>query len=837
MDSFDSDDDNVVTSNKGIGDKDGIKKEVPNHPGNIGKAMPGIGPNQIPISGPNLSQPVLKYGQSIPKVVNSGPINTNPAFQAGNQMPLIAGQKPNGMSFPQQGYPNIPSGDIPGSVNPGLNNMKPSNVNSFNGFGFNPGNQDSNKFINSPGVPQNSVNTGLKNTDASKIPNIGNGNMNPSNPNKGLINAPNNFNQGFMNQDIPNIGKGSNLPPHPMLSQEPLPPPQANQKPHNISANYLKPGADLSNSVVKGAEPGPINVQKIKNQGINEPPNSIESEPFPQSIEIKNLEKNQKVLDSFQGQNTNFNLGNQNLLLSGKQALPVNPSQTPQKFGAAPINSDSFSNLNRQGNPPPNMAPKQNILPNNLPIPGQEMNSFMSNIGPGKSFQSEQPFFNSPIENPPNSEKSKVEEGKILGLPGNHFIPKIEPIEPPNKLSNQSLNSHPIELKSPPPPLLSKKQELNEKQDNFKSRQSNLPYKQSEPFSKFPNEVIPMVKNNPIIETKGQDRFNPLRNSGSKMPIVQKVPTIKINAEIPKDKITLIPVKYTSEQTEQQYNRIFESLLELVNYNEFISNYDQIMASFANLSKAGSKEAKKVMDFLTLKLRCEQCNNKDLRLLFEINCSHLLCKLCLEKAALQSIQKKIFQCPCCRKQIKDSEESEVWNILGLNKNQIKITELQKKFKIEKQLKCKRCKRFRKSFYNCCLHVCKECFAESSRWKIAPCHRCHDMIPYNNLVNETFKCDNCLNINFFIGSYGRYFKEETLIFCLQCSYDFFNEGVNSRHELKLSKLEKLELNDHIFSPCDACKEEMFKGLLTINECGHKLCEKCRNFQVCVACNPR
>ena len=159
------------------------------------------------------------------------------------------------------------------------------------------------------------------------------------------------------------------------------------------------------------------------------------------------------------------------------------------------------------------------------------------------------------------------------------------------------------------------------------------------------------------------------------------------------------------------------------------------------------------------------------------------------------IQKNFFGCPKCRKVIDEDEQVLIWQKLGKSQEEVERDKLELKYKNEGQVICIRCDKYKKNFYHGCLHVCKECFAADLRNNYISCQKCYEIMNIDAILNETFECKSCEQITYFVGSYGKYVHNEALALCIVCVLNFFNQGVDRVLKIKLSKSEKIEINEN------------------------------------------
>ena len=310
---------------------------------------------------------------------------------------------------------------------------------------------------------------------------------------------------------------------------------------------------------------------------------------------------------------------------------------------------------------------------------------------------------------------------------------------------------------------------------------------------------------------------------------------IRLNKEIPKNPINIKVVKMIPEETYRSQLTLINILSELIDYNQLILKYQDFYEFLNGNSIKGSGECDKIIKFVNHKLYCEICQDQNINSLIELKCKTIVCLNCLSNAAELSIKKSFFECPKCRKIIDEEEQNFIWERLGKSQQLVEREKLEFKLKIEGQLICSKCQKYKKNFFHGCLHVCKECFAADLRRNYVSCQKCYDDIDFDAVLNETFKCKSCELENYFVGSYGKYVQNETHLLCVNCVYSFFNQGFDKVLKIKLSKLERIEINDHLFQRCEGCFSEYFKDYLKSKDCGHMMCQNCIEIKACNSCS--
>ena len=550
--------------------------------------------------------------------------------------------------------------------------------------------------------------------------------------------------------------------------------------------NQLQPTVNKPNQIANQSKPIVNQPPPILNQPpliLNQPP-LILNQPRPNEIPGLNQPPNPNQRPPiFSDQKPNisspgFNLGSQPQVLSG--GAQMIPGQKPNNIGGQIINpTGQAPNL---GGPPFPQAP-QNMYPGNN-----------KNIG--------EPF----IQNAPGGQQKKNPPSQNNSLPPDlntdpkMFKPDHNP-KPNQPFGNNPKDFNPNKEQAPP---YSSINQIQDKSSDHK-RKSMSPQKH-----KFPSN--PQIGNMTIGKAINQN----------------------LNISIPKNAIPQIR-KFLPDQIISHLDEILNDIKSILNLNDISLKIDEFKQKLDLLAMKGCIKSKEIIGYILSAYRCVICNNSDIQNIFELRCGDQICMKCLENAASQTEGVHKMKCPCCKVDCDAAQEEKIWMRLGYRKSELENLNLKYKYQSNGSLECKLCKKQKKQFYNYCYHVCKECFAEEVRLTKAPCVTCHEQCNYDEIVNEVFQCSNCEVANYFVGSYGKFIDDEKYVFCINCSYEYFNTSYNNKFNIKLKKLDKVELNDHLFSLCWICNIEVFKGTLVSSNCQHRFCDKHENIESCNLCS--
>ena len=530
--------------------------------------------------------------------------------------------------------------------------------------------------------------------------------------------------------------------------------------------------------------------EKIENQMKNEKDikagETLKEQEHPQKIDIKKDTPNIKPADRVQAPTI------ENIKSSPPQLIVTHPNLI-QSQSSGPF------------------AFEKNIKSNTPIIPSGVIDSSKPSIS------------NQVIGNPnPSIEDRKGFEG----------FPKIGPEvnESGNKLSQVG--------KQPAQPVINQFKPNEPKIHSQFAQPFELSKQNLQPLNKAPQQEIPFMERRDFGNNQKVNTIPSLAKQPAKLSQIIKQNTdspIKLNKIIPKDPINIKVVKMIPDDTYRSQLNLINILSELIDYNSLIIKNQEINEFLTVNSLKGSGECEKILKFVNFKLQCEICQSKNIHSLIELKCKTIVCLNCLLNAGELSIKKNFFECPKCRKIIDEDEQIIIWEKLGKSERIVEREKLEFKLKFEGQLFCSKCEKYKKNFFHGCLHICKECFAADLRKNVVCCKKCGDDMDLDVVLQENFQCKSCESVNYFVGSYGKYVQNETHVLCVSCVYNFFNQGFDKNLRIKLSKLEKIEINDHLFQRCEGCNNEFFKDYLASEICGHMMCQSCRGERACNSCS--
>jgi hypothetical protein len=643
-------------------------------------------------------------------------------------------------------------------------------------------------------------------------------------PNVPIINPNKNFNPSLPNQFKPDPPSNSSSfsnrnppgPPNPGPFPNPLP----------LSSTYNKPGNSLNQSNVKPPEiPSPL---------IQQNPVKVNEQISPKSYQkAGGIGSGHLPMKSsgIIGQGPPGVQGNQMFKEQDPKKLqdlekPATGSFPQVNFGPLGGNSQVKPN---SGGPNIQTGPigYQSGPPGNMSNPPVQSNSPLVNMnspglpsGPGNMNKSPlvpalNPNSSGPIQsNPPPTYQSIFPGAK------KEQNPPIQPVveKPAEKVIPQNLPNlggpkGPLGLPSGPPP----------------SNHPNL--------SVFPGQAVNKPSLPVEISSKPMNPVPPMIGkmmSGSAIIQDGKKPQA-LGLSIPKNEIPSTFRKFTQGDIIINLQKIIDNLKKILSVNDINAKQQEFEEKLKDLGRRGSDQAENVLNHLKLISKCKICNENNPDVLFELRCSDIICLNCLKQAAFNTQGINDMQCPACGAFTDKAEEASIWRKLCLRKNDLETYNLRAVFEANGELKCTSCQNKKKRFYDVCLHYCKECFADKLRSEVYPCLPCTENFDLSQILNETFECDNCGNISYFIGSYGKYIDKENYSFCVSCTYEFYNLRRNERFNIHLSKQEKVEVNDHLFDMCAECKTEVFKGYMKVLECGHRVCENHSMLMNCRVCS--
>ena len=711
------------------------------------------------------------------------------------ELDISSNQKPINNLKPGPGFPNTPAAQ--NNYNKGLS--QPIQNNSF--FG-------------GPGQAINKQGVGL---GANKPP--GNGpSFQGQNLNTGLSK---NFNQGFpkpsenpsKNEGFPQgvPGTGIIMKQNAELAPEP--------KNFPIIAASNQRGGHKQGSGPSSNQPprlGPQNMPKLNGSGIggggrepspSAPPNLVKHEAVPGG-------PTSQIKQNFEP----FNSG-----LPGNQVPPNTQIKNEGNsrafnFQQGPGNNQVRPGLDPrgQGNPAGSMfVPGQGNKPGFNPLPQSSANH---QLNPQIKPELNAPFVAAPVLNqsPP-------------------FIPNNNQSKPASAVPLQDKPGNGI-----PPPLLNQPTDKSRFENPRSSQISGqkLPINTTGPVNiiKPDSRPPPQQAVNPPKPAQIRPE-SPSRQNGPGPVLINKQATpknqIPIPFEIPKDNLQFTLKKYHAEEILTKLDIISTNLVEVLDMNLILGNYQEVLLKLTQLSQKGSANAKKILELIQIRLKCNSCGSSSSKML-ELKCNHLICENCFSQRAINSLTSTL-ECPHCNKQVDLFEEKRIFSEFEIDREKLETQRLMRKLYENNEIECGHCKKVKKNYYQYCPHVCKECFAEIVRGSIAPCAYCRDTTDFDTILAEKFHCDDCGISNYFVGSYGKFVNDERNILCIACSYAYYNTGFNENLGLRLRKIDKLELSEHIFRNCNFCKQDKYKGnFKKRSDCQHYICSDCEAEPICKEC---
>ena len=639
-----------------------------------------------------------------------------------------------------------------------------------------------------------------------------------------------NLNKGFLKEhdgnparsdDIPNGVRGSGVK---KLENEPNKNsiPVSNQ--YNPAGAKLEPGSygnqvqskdPYKNNIKPGGGGNPIgfpnNPQGSLNKMVGTPP------------PISELNKDHGAM------NQGFN--NNPALLKGQSMNEVNADS----FGFQP----NHSNFRVGPNAPLNFQPNPGTT-----VYGQgQVNKPVNNpdivvLGPGQVYK--------PVDNQVKPDSGFLGQSSVYGQLNPHLKEVSNFAPSPAPVSNQSKppSEYPPQNKFSPPnqPQVTDQHLDRSKVENQpmpKNPDQNFSYKEGPVMIKpSSNENFPQFNKNPpkLVQNRLESpskQLHPGQGNIKKLGTNQKQIPIPLNHEIPKNDVQFNPKKYLPEEILGILYSISTGLVEVLDLNMIIRSYQEFQLKLNQLSQRGINDSKKILELIESRLYCKSCESRSYRML-ELKCSHVICEQCISNKGFNSL-KSSLDCPCCGKPVDLIEENLIFSTFEIDRDRHEKERLKRKLYENNGLKCEKCNKLKKIYYEYCPHVCKECSAENVRDGIYPCVYCIESTDFKAVYNEVFECNDCGVSNYFVGSYGKFVNDEKNILCITCSYAYYNSGLNETLGLRLRKIEKIELSEHIFRNCNLCKQDKYKGnFKRRSDCQHYICIDCEGGSICKEC---
>lgn len=303
-------------------------------------------------------------------------------------------------------------------------------------------------------------------------------------------------------------------------------------------------------------------------------------------------------------------------------------------------------------------------------------------------------------------------------------------------------------------------------------------------------------------------------------------------------------VKIPPERLLQNLKDIIQSLVPLVDINKFLSSKEPLTIDLKKLIDSGCEEARLFLENLN-SLSCTQCQKSSIKV--RLSCGHLLCETCSKQLTLgcsfDHPKQSYPVCSICEKEITESE----FNTLFQNEDMQKFLEMENEhmkemLNVHGILKCRKCNQEKSKYFDTsCYHLCMDCVADRIRSRVSTCGACPICsCEYENieeLINKEFVCENCSNVEYFIGNYMRAIDGEKYFLCSTCLYYTQNQGICQKSNRRITKKEKLEISEFLFGACDGCGQEVYRGYMRLAKCctGVAFCTSCADTQqVCKRC---
>lgn len=466
------------------------------------------------------------------------------------------------------------------------------------------------------------------------------------------------------------------------------------------------------------------------------------------------------------------------------------------------------------------------------------------------------PFRNSfnPTSNAPNIEQSSMEFskplvnseisrspiGKITSKPPPSLLNKlpdklVQNAEPFKKLTSafQDVSSLPTSLPKDPkstknsPQIFNPTPSLTQNSPNVRPPNLNTYKIPSKDPPNPPNESIKQIitSNSKKIDevltrtTQGIKPFIHPNKSNTNIPLNQSL------LNIPKDNI-LIPITKFDCSTSQ--TKLKSTLDILMNYLDYDGIYEDNPNSLDKIKKFPfeSEEKDKLIKLISEQNFCSVCGEKK-NILKKLNCSHVHCKPCLRQK-INNSWNNLLECQICNTPVEKYEESKIYKLCEVKKRDFEYLDRVNKFKqMNSTIECINCEKLKTNYFkNSCLHYCQECQSSLMRTNKVNCPKCNENWDLNELKAITFECMGCKGITNFISDFGKFLHGEKCLMCASCSYTSLANNKCKVCSKILKKVEKYELNDHLFTFCVGCKTEHFRGELAVSDCCQmNTCESC------------
>ncbi|OMJ94328.1 hypothetical protein SteCoe_2528 [Stentor coeruleus] len=297
-----------------------------------------------------------------------------------------------------------------------------------------------------------------------------------------------------------------------------------------------------------------------------------------------------------------------------------------------------------------------------------------------------------------------------------------------------------------------------------------------------------------------------------------------------------------AEELSKVLSNIINHLIPLIDINKVFLNQSQILDEIDKIAFSNCEDAHQLLEQLK-SYQCNNCQSESLKI--QLSCKHSFCESCTNSfqivPSIENTSQSTLLCPICTKPITENE----FNLLFPQNNQ-RILAVENEFLLEKLntqgfLKCRICNKNKSKFYNtCCYHMCRDCLAENIRLKKFNCSICNTSFTHiEDILYDMVLCDNCNVKGYYIGDYMKAIEGGKCTLCSLCLNKSLNQGMCQKCGKKVSKIEKLEISDFLFTKCEVCNEEVFRGHANFNTCcGSIICVSClRGDGVCMKCGYR
>ncbi|OMJ68033.1 hypothetical protein SteCoe_34634 [Stentor coeruleus] len=377
-------------------------------------------------------------------------------------------------------------------------------------------------------------------------------------------------------------------------------------------------------------------------------------------------------------------------------------------------------------------------------------------------------------------------------------------------------------------------------------------------------------KNHPTIVSQNNDKITPkvlLDKLRSEFPISPESYITPINTEekitklfnnntrnpnanfnksgLLNNKTTIIPATISSnltikriptEELSKTLSNIINHLIPFIDINKVFPSQSKILDEivFSNY-----EHAHQISEYLK-SYKCNNCKSESPKI--QLSCKHSFCESCTNSfkiiSSIENPNHPTLLCSICTKPITENE----YNLLFLQNNE-KILNFENDFLLEKLntqgfLKCCICNKNKNKYYQTsCYHMCKDCVAENIRLKKFQCSICiKSFTNIENILYEIVLCDNCQIKGYYIGDYMKSINGGKCTLCSLCLNKSLNQGMCEKCGKKVSKIDKIKINDFLFIKCEVCGEDIFRGYVNFNSCcGLKVCMRCKgDYEGCMKC---